>query len=71
MPTPMCGFAIATYQGKIYCIGGRAVGEIMWTTRGCGVTEVYDIATKVGAQKNLCHLMDIICRLMLWMKKFL
>lgn len=52
MPTPRCCFAIAAYQGKIYCIGGNAVGEMMWPTWGCGVTEVYDIATNSWSTKK-------------------
>ena len=36
MPTPRAGFAIAEYKGKIYCIGG---------TNLVNVVEVYDVAT--------------------------
>jgi hypothetical protein len=50
MPTPRAHFAIATYQNKIYCIGG-AVGFTVDERSGfhsyitSGVNEVYDIVT--------------------------
>ncbi|MDR0318813.1 MAG: hypothetical protein LBI09_02115 [Nitrososphaerota archaeon] len=52
MPTPRADFAIATYQGKIYCIGGavgesRMYGMTQWWTAyiTCGINEVYDTVT--------------------------
>jgi N-acetylneuraminic acid mutarotase len=44
MPTPRCDFAIATYQNKIYCIGGIS-GIDDTGRRITGVTEVYDPET--------------------------
>jgi N-acetylneuraminic acid mutarotase len=47
MPTPREGFAIASYEGKIYCIGGyTANGSIT------GVNEVYDSATNKWETKT-------------------
>jgi N-acetylneuraminic acid mutarotase len=46
MPTPRAYFAIVTYQGKIYCIGGAVGFAIEWWgihNSVCGVNEVYDI----------------------------
>lgn len=47
MPTPRMGFAIAIYQGKIYCIGGDTHPIYTgWDWRGVtGINEVYDIST--------------------------
>jgi|YelNatPaOPRAMG01_1025707.scaffolds.fasta_scaffold09369_4 N-acetylneuraminic acid mutarotase len=45
MPTPRCDFAIATYQNKIYCIGGYNNGTVT------GVNEVYDPATDTWKTK--------------------
>jgi N-acetylneuraminic acid mutarotase len=39
MPTPRADFAIAVYQNKIYCIGGRTNDD------ATNVTEVYAVAT--------------------------
>ncbi|MDR2700634.1 MAG: hypothetical protein LBC12_07570 [Nitrososphaerota archaeon] len=51
MPTPRSNFAIATYQGKIYCIGGRYSDE--WGKDIIsGANEVYDIATNSWSTKN-------------------
>jgi N-acetylneuraminic acid mutarotase len=47
MPTPRESFAIASYEGKIYCIGGyTANGSIT------GVNEVYDPATNKWQTKT-------------------
>ena len=43
MPSPRAGFAIATVQGKIYCIGGVTGKSGMYSN--LGINEVYDIAT--------------------------
>jgi hypothetical protein len=53
MPTPRYDFAIVAYQGKIYCIGGNAAGEMRWPPMGCGITEVYDPATNSWSTKKL------------------
>jgi N-acetylneuraminic acid mutarotase len=46
MPAPRYVFAIAAYQGKIYCIGGR-------TSSGyTGTNEVYDLATDTWQTKT-------------------
>jgi N-acetylneuraminic acid mutarotase len=50
MPTPRSGFAIAAYQGKIYCMGGTPCVEEGMKPR-CDVTEVYDIATNSWSTK--------------------
>lgn len=44
MPTPRANFAIATYQNKIYCIGGRTTLDNI-NSGLTGVNEVYDPAT--------------------------
>jgi len=52
MPTPRSFFAIASYQNKIYCIGGLIPGE--WPlspSRGIGVNEVYDTVTNSWSSK--------------------
>ncbi|MDI9578807.1 MAG: kelch repeat-containing protein [Thermoproteota archaeon] len=46
MPTPRYSFAIATYQGKLYCIGGYT-SNLSRT----GVNEVYDPATNMWETK--------------------
>ncbi|MCL1977724.1 MAG: hypothetical protein FWG55_06480 [Candidatus Bathyarchaeota archaeon] len=51
MPTPRRNFAIAAYQGKIYCIGGEAAYDETGSPMLCGVTEVYDIATNSWSTK--------------------
>jgi N-acetylneuraminic acid mutarotase len=43
MPTPRDNFAIATYQNKIYCIGGVTGKSGMYNN--LGINEVYDVAT--------------------------
>ena len=45
MPTPREGFAIATYQGKIYCIGGSTQEPPYDMFGAVGVNEVYDPST--------------------------
>jgi N-acetylneuraminic acid mutarotase len=52
MPTPRRDFAIAAYQGKIYCIGGIAgatrhqgTGGVFYSIILSNVTEVYDTTT--------------------------
>ncbi|MCL2291805.1 MAG: hypothetical protein FWC30_01870 [Candidatus Bathyarchaeota archaeon] len=60
MPTSRSSFGIATYQGKIYCIGGE--GGSFEDGMVTGVNEVYDIATDTWETKasmttargNLC-----------------
>jgi N-acetylneuraminic acid mutarotase len=51
MPTPRTGLAVASYQGKIYCIGGviahNESGFVMST-----VNEVYDPATDTWTTKT-------------------
>jgi hypothetical protein len=50
MPTRRANFAIAAYQGKIYCIGGATPDEKGdWIA--CDVNEVYDIATNSWSTK--------------------
>ena len=46
MPTPRAVFAIAVYQNKIYCIGGKTNDTYT------GVTEVYDPATDTWETKT-------------------
>jgi N-acetylneuraminic acid mutarotase len=46
MPTPRAVFAIAVYQNKIYCIGGKTSDEYT------GVNEVYDPATNTWETKT-------------------
>ena len=50
MPTPRCDFAIATYQNKIYCIGG-IVGIDDVGRHITGVNEVYDPETDTWETK--------------------
>jgi hypothetical protein len=45
MLAPRPNFAIAAYQGKIYCIGGESPDGL------CGTNEVYDIATNSWSTK--------------------
>jgi N-acetylneuraminic acid mutarotase len=45
MPTPREGFAIAVYQGKIYCIGGTTLEPPYDMFGAVGVNEVYDPST--------------------------
>ncbi len=45
MPAPRAGFAIAAYEGKIYCVGGVAYDKSFGGGSPCGIFEVYDIAT--------------------------
>ena len=47
MPTPRCGFAIAVYQNKIYCIGGY-----IRNGKYTGINEVYDPATDTWKNKT-------------------
>jgi len=46
MITPRASFAIAAYNGKIYCIGGGGQDGL------CGTNEVYDIATDSWSAKT-------------------
>ena len=50
MPTPRMAFAIAAFQGKIYCIGGRSVAGDM-SGGYTAVNEVYDPATNSWENK--------------------
>jgi hypothetical protein len=50
MPSPRVGFAIAAYQGKIYCVGGVTGKSGMYSN--LGVNEVYDIATDSWSTKT-------------------
>ncbi|MCL1970670.1 MAG: hypothetical protein FWF66_04350 [Candidatus Bathyarchaeota archaeon] len=56
MPTPRTQFAIAEYQGKIYCIGG-IVDYTTWpdgsifSLIACNLNEVYDTATDSWSTK--------------------
>ncbi|MDR2707601.1 MAG: hypothetical protein LBB87_02480 [Nitrososphaerota archaeon] len=52
MPTPRRNFAIAAYQGKIYCIGGMSPYDETGSPMLCGVTEVYDVATDSWSTKE-------------------
>ena len=47
MPTARMDFAIAVYEGKIYCIGGQNATGIIYsyTIKNTAVNEVYDPAT--------------------------
>ena len=51
MPVGRGYFAIATYQGKIYCIGGQTgweqepAADYLWGPATSSINEVYDIAT--------------------------
>ena len=47
MPTPREYFAIAAYDGKIYCIGGRTDGVFNY----CMINEVYDTITDSWSTK--------------------
>ncbi|MCL1976575.1 MAG: hypothetical protein FWG55_00455 [Candidatus Bathyarchaeota archaeon] len=51
MPTPRYGFAIAAYQGKIYCMGGTPYVEADMKPR-YDIVEVYDIATDSWSTKS-------------------
>ncbi|MDR0373001.1 MAG: hypothetical protein LBI79_05540 [Nitrososphaerota archaeon] len=53
MPTPRHGFAIATYDGKIYCIGGYGYNESsLIRSSELGINEVYDIAADSWSTKT-------------------
>ncbi len=45
MPTPREGFAIAVYQGEIYCIGGSTQSPPYGWGGAIGVNEMYDPST--------------------------
>ena len=45
MPTPRTGFAIASYENKIYCIGGATSHDIYAGPTLTAVNEVYDSTT--------------------------
>ncbi len=49
MPTPRVGFAIAAYDGKIYCVGGTIYDKMERVT--FGVNEVYDTVTDSWSTK--------------------
>ncbi len=49
MPTPRMAFAIAEFQGKIYCIGGRSVAGM--SGGYTSVNEVYDPVTNTWGNK--------------------
>ncbi|MCL2288400.1 MAG: hypothetical protein FWC33_04405 [Candidatus Bathyarchaeota archaeon] len=51
MPTPRAGFAIATYQGKIYCIGGDNSAEEGMPNGLCS-NEFYDPITDSWSSKS-------------------
>jgi hypothetical protein len=57
MPTPRCAFAIATFQSKVYCIGGIVGSKLddtyhlFTTAQTSGVNEVYDPASDVWETK--------------------
>ena len=51
MPTPRVGFAIATCEGKIYCIGGSTFEQAP-PFRSSGINEVYDVATNSWSVKS-------------------
>ena len=52
MPTPRGNFAIAAYEGKIYCIGGYDRGNIYATSiKDFVVNEVYDTVTDSWSTK--------------------
>jgi N-acetylneuraminic acid mutarotase len=53
MPTSRGLFAVVEYQGKIYCLGGRLPPTGLYGSGGvgCGVNEVYDIATNSWSTK--------------------
>jgi N-acetylneuraminic acid mutarotase len=55
MPTPRADFAIAAYQGKIYCIGGYMCDYVLDLERTisvtCNVVEVYDTVTNSWSVK--------------------
>lgn len=50
MPTARSNFAIAAYEGKIYCIGGEAIDERDMLL-DCRVNEAYDVATNSWSTK--------------------
>jgi len=51
MPTQRSDFAIATYNGKIYCIGGGAPNTPGTSIALLNINEVYDIATDSWSTK--------------------
>jgi N-acetylneuraminic acid mutarotase len=51
MPTPRDSFAIAAYQNKIYCIGGRTSIPLYSTQTFTTANEVYDPATDTWQTK--------------------
>ena len=52
MPTPRTGFAIASYENKIYCIGGATTRNIYTGATLTAVNEVYDPATDTWETKT-------------------
>jgi N-acetylneuraminic acid mutarotase len=51
MPTPRSGFAIAAYEGKIYCMGGTPFMKDADMKPRCDVVEVYDTVTNSWSTK--------------------
>ena len=51
MPTPREGFAIAVYQGKIYCIGGSTQSPPYGWGGAIAVNEMYDPSTNTWQTK--------------------
>lgn len=52
MPTPRTGFAIASYENKIYCIGGATSHNIYTGATLTAVNEVYDPVTDTWETKS-------------------
>jgi N-acetylneuraminic acid mutarotase len=51
MPTPRYSLAVASYQNKIYCIGGITDDKVGYYTNYSGANEVYDPATDTWQTK--------------------
>ncbi|MCL1976683.1 MAG: kelch motif-containing protein [Candidatus Bathyarchaeota archaeon] len=77
MPTARANFAIAVYEGKIYCIGGGIVANYSDSYYEppppveFSVNEVYDPITDSWSVKASSQLMEVIFGRMLLMGKFL
>jgi N-acetylneuraminic acid mutarotase len=52
MPTPRTSFAIAAYEGKIYCVGGYNIVEGETISSSLSVNEVYDTVTDTWSTKS-------------------
>ena len=59
MPTPRAGFAIAAYDGKIYCIGGFVCDKHDQLVN-LNVVEVYDIGTNSWSTKNPIPINELV-----------